>query len=505
VRFAAVALGILVLLAASRGHLPWPLPEDNGVTSSFGDPRASHLHAGIDLSTDGRDGLPVRAVADGEIVRLKVEWRGYGNALYIRHTGGEESMYGHLERFENGRLHLGDVVARAQAEKKTRYPGNIDVTPPVRVRRGDIIAWSGETGVGLPHLHFEWRARDGTQPLDPLRAGLLASALRPEVVITSVFSRNRGLCVAAHAVFRGHRFAVNRLRVGVDGNAYYGLDLTRVDFETYLLPGAIFDLEASEETHSPVFSLDAVGASVWPGQVRGGGPIAPGKHSVEVEARDASGASARWSGLVEVREEADAQPAETKLTAETAVGSFRLELPNGTLHPATRVALAATSDGVEISPSWETPRPGARLVFLPSERDAGARRRLGLYRAGAALDSEGAATDAAEIVGHLHRFGRFVVREDTTPPKVVNLRRERCFFGPCLRVDVSDDRSGFGPDSVVFSIAGREVLADVDPDRGWATAPAPPDVELSSVGVSARDVAGNSAEIRVQVYAGEKR
>src|SRR5258706_3868860 len=177
----------ILLALALAAKLVWPLPSNLGLTSGFGDLRENHLHAGDDLSTGGEDGLPVRAVADGEIVRLKVEWRGYGNAVYIRHEGGDESMYGHLQQFENGTLHLTDLVHRVQEREATRYPGNIEVDPPIKVARGQTIGRSGESGTGLPHLHFEWREKDGLEPIDPVAAKILRPSLSGKIEILRVF------------------------------------------------------------------------------------------------------------------------------------------------------------------------------------------------------------------------------------------------------------------------------------------------------------------------------
>src|SRR5205085_8023515 len=133
--------------------------------------------------------------------------------------------------------------------------------------------------------------------------------------------------------------------------------------------------------------------SVWPGQVSGGGSLTPGEHRVRVEAADSSGASARWSGRVTLPDGRPGEPAQTRLEAESSAGSFRLELPRGTLHAGPHVALVADDAGVAIEPSWETPRPGARLLFRPAAgTPADRRRRLGLYRGEAA---ESGAPDAS--------------------------------------------------------------------------------------------------------------
>src|SRR2546428_2992209 len=157
--------------------LRWPLQIFGEIQSSFGEYRYDHLHAGIDISTAGGTGYKVLAAAAGEVFRLKVEWRGYGRALYLRHPGGRVTVYGHLERYEDRVLGLERLVARRQAAAGTRYPGDIYLDRPNRGARGQVIAYSGESGVGLPHLHFEVRDA-GDAPVDPFEAGLVRPAHR---------------------------------------------------------------------------------------------------------------------------------------------------------------------------------------------------------------------------------------------------------------------------------------------------------------------------------------
>jgi len=147
----------------------WPLQQNFGISSTFGDFRDDHFHAGIDLSTNGETGLPVLAIADGKIFRLKVQKRGYGRALYIQHAGGMVSVYAHLESYstESG---IEQIYQAKAVDMGTRYTGDIYLEPPVEVKKGDVVAFSGESGAGLPHLHLELRKSE-TVALNPLLYG----------------------------------------------------------------------------------------------------------------------------------------------------------------------------------------------------------------------------------------------------------------------------------------------------------------------------------------------
>ena len=65
-----------------------PLDIPLTMSGNFGEIRPNHLHSGIDLKTEGKEGLPVFAAADGYISRIKISPFGYGNALYITHSNG---------------------------------------------------------------------------------------------------------------------------------------------------------------------------------------------------------------------------------------------------------------------------------------------------------------------------------------------------------------------------------------------------------------------------------
>jgi hypothetical protein len=101
---------------------------------------------------------------------LKIQKRGYGRAVYMRHENGMISVYGHLESYSSD-LGLEQIYQQKVAQNGTKYVGDIFLEPPVTVQRGTIIAYSGESGAGLPHLHLELR-RGESVPVNPLTNGL---------------------------------------------------------------------------------------------------------------------------------------------------------------------------------------------------------------------------------------------------------------------------------------------------------------------------------------------
>lgn len=172
VLFLAILFGAICLSPsqADSAEYGWPLQENYGVSATFGESRGDHFHAGIDLSTNGQTGLPVLAIADGKITRLKIQKRAYGRALYIEHPDGVVSLYAHLESYSSD-LGIEQLYQRRVVETGNRYPGDIFLDPPIAVHKGELVAYSGETGAGLPHLHLELRKNDGTVAINPLLNG----------------------------------------------------------------------------------------------------------------------------------------------------------------------------------------------------------------------------------------------------------------------------------------------------------------------------------------------
>jgi murein DD-endopeptidase MepM/ murein hydrolase activator NlpD len=136
------------------------------LAGNFGELRPNHFHAGIDIKTQGRTGLPVVAAADGYISRISISPSGYGKVLYINHPNGTTTVYGHLENFSAS---IDDYIRQIQYEKETFA---IDQTVPeglLTVKKGEPIAKSGNTGSsGGPHLHFEIRRTKEQLLLNPL-------------------------------------------------------------------------------------------------------------------------------------------------------------------------------------------------------------------------------------------------------------------------------------------------------------------------------------------------
>ena len=70
------------------------------LSGTFGELRSNHFHSGLDIKTQGKQGLKIYAPADGYVSRIKVSQWGFGKAVYITHYNGYTTVYAHLQKFE---------------------------------------------------------------------------------------------------------------------------------------------------------------------------------------------------------------------------------------------------------------------------------------------------------------------------------------------------------------------------------------------------------------------
>ncbi|GAB4267952.1 MAG: hypothetical protein Kow0029_02880 [Candidatus Rifleibacteriota bacterium] len=167
--YTAVFLLLTFLKPSFAKDLIWPLDIEISQSSSFAEFRGFRFHAGIDLRTKRQNGFPVRAIADGFISRIKVQYRGYGYALYIDHPELKTRVvYGHLQDFagEPG------LYVKKKLQRIGKRFGIDDFFGPDRfpVKKGQIVAYSGESGSGPSHLHFETRTF-ADEPFAPAKLG----------------------------------------------------------------------------------------------------------------------------------------------------------------------------------------------------------------------------------------------------------------------------------------------------------------------------------------------
>jgi len=181
--FALLILAVLGIVywcyRPSYGYFRPPLDRSLQLAANFGELREGHFHMGLDIRTGGEEGLPVYAAADGYISHLSIAPDGLGNAIFITHSNGLVTVYGHLQRFADS---LESIVHLRQYAMQS-WQQEIDLpTGAYQTRKGDLIAYSGNTGSSqAPHLHFEVRDTAGVN-MNPQLEGLGVEDDQPPVI-----------------------------------------------------------------------------------------------------------------------------------------------------------------------------------------------------------------------------------------------------------------------------------------------------------------------------------
>lgn len=155
-----------------KDYFSSPLKIPIVLSGTFGELRSNHFHAGLDIKTQGKQGIPIYAPADGYVSRIKIQQYGYGKALYINHPNGYTTVYGHLKEFNPT---LQKYIKNLQYKKQKFSLGSLFPTlDKFPIKKGEIIGYTGNTGgSGGPHLHYEIRDTKTEHIINPMHFGLV--------------------------------------------------------------------------------------------------------------------------------------------------------------------------------------------------------------------------------------------------------------------------------------------------------------------------------------------
>ena len=160
----------------------WVPPLDIPIKLSgvFGEFRSNHFHAGLDIRTQGRQGLKVKSVQNGWVNRIRVSTTGYGKALYIKHYDRTTSVYAHLKKFAPK---IEAYVKERQYQKESFTIHLFPKSEALKVEAGELVGFSGNTGRSYgPHLHFEVRNSSNQNPINPMEYPLeIKDSQRPQI------------------------------------------------------------------------------------------------------------------------------------------------------------------------------------------------------------------------------------------------------------------------------------------------------------------------------------
>lgn len=211
----------------SSGYFISPLQIPLSLSGTFGELRNNHFHAGLDIRTGGHSGAKVVAAASGYVSRIKVAENGYGKALYIQHSNGTTTVYGHLKEYSGA---IQDYVVSAQYRKESYEIELFPKAGELPVTKGGLIALSGNTGgSGGPHLHFEIRSGNG-KTYNPLLYGIeIEDKISPNIKDLVIYQMDADYR-AQHGNFPVHSMA-NKTSIDLPPSQY-GIGAAWVDYFT---------------------------------------------------------------------------------------------------------------------------------------------------------------------------------------------------------------------------------------------------------------------------------
>ncbi len=472
---AALATAFLASSGArSSDSLHWPTSAGSCLTSTFGEFREGHFHSGVDVSTGGKIGFPVYAVADAEVARVRQSCRGYGKAIYLRLKDGRYAVYAHLSEFAGA---IAESVRAIQAREKDAHFDHSFPPNAIMLARGTMIGKTGQSGAGPPHLHFELRDAQ-ERALDPLAHGLHAPdakppritrvALTPLTPESSVDGDSRTVIVRAiphkDGSFTAERVVPveGRIGIGVEANdridacdrsmapkrwelkegtsTLFAVDCDRFSFDEWGQVDLQFDSRWTYSGEGEFVSLWRRPGNEFPAST-GSWPAADGvtaesagasRRTLRIAAIDARGNAAELSLTLSFRERtgdgesaagsgvshASSDFASVPPRVETRGGWIEVRFPdppaNMRIEPGDSgrppPAVRAAGDGTRITVVPERPGP----ITLPVTRDQdGAPRRIDILIPGLTARANETGSVASEDSTVVIRFSARTLREDT--------------------------------------------------------------------------------------------
>lgn len=494
------------------------------LSGNFMEPRNNHFHSGLDMRTQGREGIPVKAVADGWVSRIKISPWGFGKAVYIDHGDGHTSVYGHL-------LALKGPMAEACLDAQYRARDfSVDLYPEkgaIPVVQGETIALSGNTGgSGGPHLHFEIRRTADQRAVDPELFGFLApDKVAPEIVglriypltdssrvapypgkavghaaqgVGGKFGLKPGespqaygtVGLALHTFDRydntGFKYGVRSIELFVDSVPVFSTHFTEVDFDHNRYCNAHMDHALFKESGMnyhrcyklPNNKLRIYGREAAQGRIA----VTPGRmHHVRFVVVDGRGNTSDLTFMLggATREQANAWPPPVlegslfRYDAENvmAEAGVRLTIPAGALYDDTPVRYArkpATARSVApvhvlhdpLTPLHTSGQLELELPDLPERLQPKA--LVVSIGPNGSPSAVGGQWNKGRLVASVKAFGSYTAMVDTVPPTIANVDLRSDMRGrQRFSIRIADDLSGIG--TFMGSINGQWILLEYEP------------------------------------------
>ncbi len=491
------------------------------LAGTFGELRSNHFHSGIDIKTQQRQGLPIYAIADGSVTRIKISLWGYGKVIYVAHPNGYTSVYGHLQKFSP---EIEEYIKKIQYKKKSY---EVEVFPnlgDVKVTKGNVIAYGGNTGGSSgPHLHFEIRSSVTEKPTNPLLYGFeVRDATNPvlEKVIAYPLSKNAqinqgtdrtelkitrqkdGTFLADKVIalgdigigFKGfdrqdmaaNKNGIYSVELSVNGKVYTEYDFESFSFGETRYINTLIDYDyfgTYRQRIQQCFKTPANRLSIYNTLHNDGKiPIKEGmRYSATLLLKDLAGNETKVIIPIEgkkqeIKKEKEDEKTDTYLVAKKNnnydLGAAKVYFPANTFYEDFYIDLKKDNDTVGIHTGKVPAHRKFTITFDVSKYDTDVRKQLFIAR----LDRKGRPSHASTykrgntFTTRTRNLGTYTLARDTIAPKISSKNfKEKQWLNnySYLSLRISDDLSGVKTYSATLN--GDWILMEYEPKTNTLT------------------------------------
>ena len=484
------------------------------LSGTFAEIRSSHFHAGIDIKTNGKQGLPVKTISNGRVSRIRIATSGYGKAIYIDHPDFKTSVYAHLKKFSPK---IEKYIKASQYEKESYIIQEFPKKDALLVEAGEVIGYSGNTGGSFgPHLHFEIRDSKNQHPLNPLLFDFnVKDNLRPQLKklflynenINNIVTKNKtislervndsvyktpivfasGLVGVGIQMFDRQNLSYNKngiysISLHVNGKPTFKYKFDEIDFNDSKYIDLIFDYKNFKENRyriQKLFRSKTAKFSFMDATLgQGFFSLEEGKsYQVLIEISDIDGNNSYIEMyILGQKEKIKIKPLKgnninPELDYIFEFNPNKIYIPKNTFFNNIRLEIQTHSDGIKIGPDIH-PFKGAFELSIETELNDS----LKIKKSFIALKEKDNLTFLAtenkngKLTVKSKKFGDFIIASDITPPsiKALNFKNKEWLSGfKFLKVKIDDDFSGIK--SYRGTINGKWILFEYEPKQKLLT------------------------------------
>jgi len=491
------------------------------LAGSFGELRSNHFHSGIDIKTQQRQGLPIYAIGDGSVTRIKISHWGYGKVLYVAHPNGYTSVYGHLQKFSP------EIEAFIKKEQYRKKSYEVEVFPEygeVKVEKGKVIAYGGNTGGSSgPHLHFEIRSSISEKPTNPLLYGLeVRDATNPTLVklfgyplsenaqvnqsknvieldfkkledgtflaekVNALGTIGLGFIGYDRQDLAANKNGVYSVQQSVNGKVYTEYDFESFSFSETRYINTLIDYQRYgryRQRIQQLFKLPGNRLSIY-NQLHNDGKIEVNEglsYTVELLIKDYEGnlvkATIPIEGKVEpIKIEKDEKKTENYVIAKKPnnydLGAAKIYFPSNTFYDDFYIDLKKDDDTITVHNNQVAAHRNFTITFDVSKYSKEERKQLFIARLDRRLRPRHASTykRGTTFTTRTRNLGTYTLASDTIAPRIRSKNfKEKQWLNNYryLSVHISDDLSGV--DTYSATLNGEWILMEYEPKTNTLT------------------------------------